>query len=376
MLNELKILLEELNDRIDNHRQVKSERLFIGALNWEKVNRLPLVVTFPWPAGNSLNPYPHREIFDNPEKMLFNELVHAFQTSIYLHHELGDDLPYTVRPNFGTVVMASHFGGNIEQRDDNPPWVRHFKSLDECEIIFDTDTNDFSRGYLQKVIENYRFFQDVFAYYPNLQSAVKVVLPDLQGPLDTLELLRGSVLYEDFIMNPEWVDKGLRLVAGAQVIFARVLQKYTTDGPAGYSHQHAATIRGNILIRNDSAIMISPGMYTGQVAQHDEFVLNELGGGGVHSCGRIDYNIPEIFRLPSIRCFDFGQSYLNDIDSVYKQARAAGIPLIRLRLSRDELLAGNLMERFPTGVTLVYDADSFDDAKAVVSEYKNKYGDL
>lgn len=375
MLSELKILLGELNDRLDAQKQIGSERLFIDALNWEKVNRLPLVVTFPWPDGKSLSPFPHCDIFDNPEKMLFNELVHAFQTSIYLHHEVGDDLPYTVRPNFGTVIIASLFGGNIEQRDDNPPWVRHFKSLEECEMIFDTDPADFGRGYAQKVIDHYRFFQDVFSFFPNLQRAVKVVLPDLQGPLDTLELLRGSALYEDFIMNPDWVDRGLQRIAEAQVNFAGVIKPYTTDGPSGYSHQHAATIKGNILIRNDSAIMISPDMYTGQVAVHDEYVLYELGGGGVHSCGKIDFNIPEIYRLPSLRCFDFGQSYMNEIDIVYEQSRTAKIPLIRLRLTREELLSGNLMKRFPTGVTMVYDARSFEDAKALVADYKNIYGE-
>ncbi len=370
----LKTLLRGLNDSLDAERQQKAMNLFRAALNMEQVGRLPLVVTYPYPHFGPIKPFPHREIFDNPEKMLFNELVHAFNTSIYLHDEINDDLPYTVRANFGTVIIASLFGATVEQRDDNPPCVRHFKTLDEFTSIFDRDPLDFSQGVCRQVTERYQFYWDVMAGYPNLQQCVKIVLPDLQGPLDSLELLRGSALYEDFIMEPEMVENGLHLMARAQTGFAKHLRQFVTDGPEGYSHQHAAMIPGNILIRNDSAIMISPDMYAAQVALHDEYVLHELGGGGVHSCGKIDFNIPEIFRLPSLTCFDFGQSYMNNIEEVYGLARAAKIPLIRLRLSHEELLAGNLMERFPTGVTLVSDAVSFDDAKNVVEMYKNEYG--
>jgi hypothetical protein len=370
----LKTLLRGLDDSLDAERQKKTMNLFRAALNREQVGRLPLVVTYPYPHSRPAKPFPHREIFDNPEKMLFNELVHAFNTSIYLHDEINDDLPYTVRANFGTVIIASLFGAAVEQRDDNPPWVRHFKTLDEFTSIFDCDPFDFSQGICRQVTERYQFYRDIIAGYPNLQQCLKIVLPDLQGPLDSLELLRGSALYEDFIMEPEMVENGLQLMARAQSGFAKHLRQFVTDGPEGYSHQHAAMIPGNILIRNDSAIMISPEMYAGQVALHDEYVLHESGGGGVHSCGKIDFNIPEIFRLPSLTCFDFGQSYMNNIEEVYGLALAAEISLIRLRLSREELLAGNLMERFPTGVTLVYDAVSFDDAKNMIKLYKNIYG--
>jgi hypothetical protein len=131
-------------------------------------------------------------------------------------------------------------------------------------------------------------------------------------------------------------------------------------------------IKGNILIRNDSAIMISPEMYAEQVAQHDEFVLKEMGGGGIHSCGKIDFNIPEIFKNPFIRCFDFGQSYLNDVDSVYTLAKDKKIPLLRFRPGKDELLSGKIKERFPTGVSLVYEASSLEEAAFISKKYYNK----
>jgi len=366
-------LLNTLEAKASPEEQEKIQMLYRRALNWEPVERLPLIVTYPYPKENPVQPFPHHEVFDDPEKMLFNELVHAFDTSISLHREVGDDLSFTIRANFGTVIIASLFGGKVEQRGDNPPWIRHFETTDEFKAVFDRDPLDFSQGICPQVVARYQFYKDVLSGFPNLQKCIKIVLPDLQGPLDTLELLRGSNIYTDFILDPEMLENGLSLMAEAQVGFAGHLRPYLTDGQEGYSNQHAVPIKGNILIRNDSAIMISPEMYTGQVARHDEFVLKSLGGGGIHSCGKIDFNLHEILRLPSVRCFDFGQSYLNDMDSVYPIAREKKIPLLRLRPGKDELLSGQIQRQFPTGVSLVYEACSFEEAVFVSKKYCNKW---
>lgn len=371
MNKQLSTLLFTLEDKLSTENQHKIADLHHKALNWEPVERLPLIISFPYPKSASIQPFPHREIFDNPEKMLYNELVHAFETSIFLHSEIRDDLPYTVRANFGTVIIASLFGGKVEQRDDNPPWVRHFETLDEFKTIFEKDPLDFSQGICPQVVERYRLYNDILSDFPNLKKCIKVVLPDLQGPLDSLELLRGSEIYTDFILDPEMIENGLKLMAEAQVGFAKHLQSLITEGTENYSFQHAVPIKGNILIRNDSAIMISSDMYSSQVAAHDEFVLKEMGGGGIHSCGKIDFNLNEIFKLPSIQCFDFGQSYLNDINSVYPLARDKKIPLLRIRPQKEELLSGEIQKMFPTGISLVYEASSFEEAKFVSKEYLN-----
>jgi len=372
MLEKLKYLLNDLELRVDPESQQNIFDLHRRALNWEEVERLPLVITFPYPANSKYYPFPHREIFDNPEKMLFNELVHAFNTSIWLNRETGDDLPYTIRANFGTVVIASIFGARIEQRGDNPPWVRSFESMDEFNTIFGREPFDFTQGYAPGVVDTYGFYKQVLADYPNLQKCLRIVLPDLQGPLDNLELLRGSEIFSDFILNPELVNKGLRLMATAQEDFAKYLMQFTTDGPEDYSHQHAVAIKGNILIRNDSAIMVSPEIYARQVAPHDEFVLHEMNGGGIHSCGKIDFMTPEILRLPSIKCLDFGESWLNELDDIYNLAGKRKIPLTRIRVNKNDLLSGKIYDKYPTGVSLIYNASSFEEAKFIWKSFHDQ----
>ena len=372
MIERLKQLLDFLESSVDSDQLDQTEQTHLRALNWEPVERLPLIITYPYPKTERFQPFAHREIFDNPEKMLFNELVYAFETSNFLNSSLKSDLPLTIRANYGTVIIASIFGATVEQREDNPPWIRHFETFDEFKLIFDRSPLDFSQGICPQIIVRYKFYRDILGDYPNLQKCVKIVLPDLQGPLDSLELLRGSEIYTDFIIEPELTDRGLKLMAEAQVGFANFLRQFTTDGTDGFSHQHSVAVKGNILLRNDSAIMVSPEMYAEQVAPHDEYVLKELGGGGIHSCGRIDFNIPAIFKLESIRCFDFGQSYLNDVDAVYPLARTLKIPLLRFRPTKEELISGKILEHFPTGVSLVFEAKSYEEAQVVMSKYQNR----
>jgi hypothetical protein len=370
MNDRLKRLLEHSVETLDPRRQANIERLHRKALSWEPVRRLPLVLSYPYPADALFQLYPHHEVFDDPRKMLYNELVHAFDTSIVCRDRLDDDLPLTIRANFGTVLIASLFGGRVEQVGDNPPWVRPFETLDELRAAIDRDPLDFSQGWCPRVVERYEFYRQTLGAYPDLAQMVHLVLPDLQGPMDTAELLRGSSIYVDFYNEPDLVAKALNVIARAQIGFAKHLSSCLSDGEAGFSHQHAAVICGRILIRNDSTINISPTTYHRCVAPYDEMVLSELGGGGIHSCGKTEHNVDEFFGLPSIRCLDLGQPWLNDVDAIYAKARGRKIAMDRMSASREELVTGSIMQRFPTGVSLHYRAESLAEARTIMDAYR------
>ena len=367
---QLEKLLDHLSQTLDSNRQKDIEELHHRALKWQPTDRLPLVLQYPLPNDSQFQPYPHSDIFSDPAKMFFNELVHAFDTSIACHYMIDDDLPYTIRPNFGTVLIASLFGGNVEQVEDNPPWVRHFETIGEFRDAIDSDPMDFSRGLCPRVIETYQFYHEVLSNRCELKKWIYIILPDLQGPIDNIDVLRGTEIFADFYNNEEMVHLAFDRAATAQITFAQHLQQYLNDGPDGYSHQHTFPMPGNILIRNDSAIMLSPTMYREMVAPHDERVLSEMEGGGIHCCGKIEHNVNEFLSVPSCKCLDLGQPELNDIDKIYAQAAERKIPIIRVRVSREELVTGNVMERFPTGVTLMHQAESPQDAQEIMSAYR------
>lgn len=364
-------LLAVLEDAVDTRRLTESACRQRRALAWESVDRLPLVLRHPLPADARFKPWPHREIFDDPAKMLFNELTFAFDTCIATSDPIDDDLPWTIRANFGTVIVASLFGATVEQVEDNPPWVRNDEANPRTlRAVLDTDPADCSRGWGPRVIERYAYYHEILKAHPALQAAIRVVLPDLQGPVDTLELLLGSALFTELHDQPEAVSAALHALAVAQVAFARRLSPWVTDGPAEFAHQHATTIRGHILIRNDTAILVSPLVYREVIAPHDAHVLRELDGGGIHSCGRVGRHVPVFLEVPGVQCFDFGQAELNDVDSIYRAARLRQIPLVRVWAEEAELLSGSILRRFPTGVSLRHHARSPADARRIMDGYR------
>lgn len=374
VFEELERLLDYLARNLNVKEQREIESLYQRTLRYEAVERLPLYVSYPLPDDSLFLPFPHHEVASDPETMLYNELVSAFGLSIAnrFAFSLHDDLPFTVRPNFGTVVIASMFGGVVERRDDNPPWVRHFETKDRFLKVLDTDPHDHRGGLCPVVVERCQYFKEVLSAYPPLSEVVHLVLPDLQGPLDTLDVLRGSDMYLDFYEDPVMVEKALSLIAEAQVSFAKALLPFVSEIAPGFSCQHGTMIRGSILIRNDSTVMLSPEMYRESVFPHDEYVLASMGGGGIHSCGSCMHQVENFFALPSIHSFDFGQSYSNDVDAAYRLASKRRIPLIRVIPKRDELVSGSILQRFPTGVVLLYEAESVEDAKRVVDTYRTE----
>ena len=365
----LAALLRQLADTLDPAREQEIANRHQAALSYESVERLPLLVSYPLPPDSPWQPYPHHELFDDPEKMLFNELVSAWDTSIVHRALVGDDLPATIRANFGTVLVASVFGAHVEQVEDNPPWVRSFKSREELVAGLARAPVDLTAGWLPRVVERYRFYRDVLALYPPLPDVIRLVLPDLQGPVDTLEMLCGSALYADLLDVPAFVAQALDTLAAGQVALARQLAPLLNDGPAGFAHQHGFMMRGRILLRDDSAIMVSPRMYRKQIAPHDEWVLREMGGGGIHSCGNFMHHVGAMLELPSIQCLDFGQSPLNDMDAIYARAKWRRIALVRVQVTAEELGRGDIRRRFPTGVTLLHAAPSFAAARDSVAAY-------
>jgi hypothetical protein len=370
MSEDLQVLLDHLLNVLDPDRQEEIEQRHIRALNWEPTDRLPVTVTLRESRELRFTPYSHGEVFENPEKMLFNELVYAFNSSIASRDVFADDLPCTIRANFGTVVIASMFGVCVEQIGDNPPWVRRNDNGDmHLEKVLDQDPLDFSKGWCPKVVQMCRFYQSVLSDYPKLKRLVRVVLPDLQGPFDNLELVVGSDVFAELYTSPDLVSKALAAMATAQIGFARHIEPYVNDKSDTFSHQHATMIKGRILLRDDSVIMMSPEMYRSMVAPHDERVMQELGGGAIHSCGKVDSHIPAFLELPSIRCIDLGQSELNNIDAIYMQLKQRRIPLARVKVSRDDLASGRIMNRFPTGLSLRFEADSIRDAKETLDAY-------
>lgn len=355
-------------------RTARADARHQAALEYRSVDRLPLVFSYPLPADFPFQPLPNATIYRDPAAMLYNELVSAWEISIAARASggaPGDDLAATVRPNWGTVLVASVLGGFAEQTEDNTPWIRRNDEKPiTLEQIADANPEVATAGWVPRVLDTYAAYRELLAPYPGLASGIRVTLPDLQGPLDTAEQLLGADLFIDMMERQDLCAKAFTRAAEIQLACARLFAPYIQDGQTGYIHQHGFLVKGGVLIRCDSAVMISSQLYGDLVAPADELVLAGLGGGGVHSCGKIEHAVPAILELPSIRCFDFGQSFMNDVDSLYALANQRRIPFLRVQPGRQELETGSIMDRFPTGVSLLYPAESREEAVRLFDCYQ------
>jgi len=82
MIEPLRRLLDELETTLDAGQQQRVHDLHAASLCYEPVPRLPIVMQYPLPDAAVCQPFPHREAWRDPQKMLFNELTAGFDARI------------------------------------------------------------------------------------------------------------------------------------------------------------------------------------------------------------------------------------------------------------------------------------------------------
>ena len=259
MLPELKTLLDHLEQNLDPQREEAVAKLHRAALDFEPVERLPLVLSYPTPDDTPFKPFPHREIFDHPEKMLYNELTDGFTTSIALRDRIDDDLPCFDSAEFrngpgGVDVRSPHRTDG--RQSALGPRVQGIGRIRRTPC-FATSTTSLKGGFPRRS-KSTNASTPSSPIIRRFAKRLRSSSPDLQGPIDTADLLRGSEIYPDFHLSPELAKRGLEKITEAQIALANHLLPYTTDRRDGMTCQHATYMKGQILIRNDSAIMVFP----------------------------------------------------------------------------------------------------------------------
>ena len=364
----LRKLLDYFEEKIALSHIQRVRARHLAMLNYEALDVPVLVCYLPY-ESERFKPYPYPEAFDNPAKMMVNELLIGF-TSIYHTVELESDNPYCLRPNLGTGIIASMLGAEIKLVDNQMPWILPLGNQSCLRAMADAPLPDVTSGLGQRVIDQYDYFRHVLSDYPHCQAAFELTLPDLQGPFDTAEMLWGSAIFADLFTQKDLVTSILSKITDLMVAVYDILKGKTCDSlNPGFHHQHATAVKGNLLIRNDSPILMSPKMYREIVYPFDARLAEELGGVGIHFCGDGQHQVDNMLAIPGLQCLDFGQPGMNDLDAIYVEASARQVPLVRLTVPEAELTAKNLRKRFPRGVNLVYQAETVAEARRVWQRY-------
>ncbi len=266
------------------------------------------VLPAPW---SSFHYYSYAEAFYDPAAMMQNQLLDRVVPGILLK----DDNPLSIRNNNGTIQIASIFGARWGIHEDNFPWVEPFEEKSRLQRIADSTVPVTKEsGVLSLSFKILGFYREKLAQFPPLADAIQISIPDLQGPMDVAEQLWGSDIYYAFYDQRPLLDKLLSRIVDVIIGVARWFREISTDRLSPrITTQHGYMIPGQLLLRNDSSLVLSPGMYEEVVRPHDIRLAQAMGIVSLHSCGKWDHLVAPIIEIPGLRGLDTGNPEMMDI---------------------------------------------------------------
>lgn len=236
-----------------------------------------------------------------------------------------------IRANYGTGIIPSLFGAEIfiMPREQNTlPTVRTFGD-DVIRRIVDSGMPSLDAAFGKKAFEFGEICLEVFKDYPKISKYVQVYHPDTQGPLDIAELLWGSEMFYNMYDEPELVHSFMQLISDTYTAFLEKWFEMYPNRPDMNVHWDYF-MKGNICIRNDSAMNLSPELYSEFAFGYDKKLLAHFGGGMVHFCGRGDHYIDILAGAPDLNAINLSQPHLNNMDKIYTSLFEKGKKILGL----------------------------------------------
>jgi len=133
-----------------------------------------------------------------------------------------------VRANYGTGILPSLFGVEMFVMDEQANTLPTNKPLNDPDAIkarLDRGVPELRQALGGKVLEMAECFVDIARRYPAIGRHVHIYHPDLQGPMDVVELLWGSRLFLDIVDMPDRVHTLLELVTETYIRFMQAWQQ-------------------------------------------------------------------------------------------------------------------------------------------------------
>ena len=252
--------------------------------------------------------------------------------------ESGNGQLLCVRSNYGTSILPSLFDVKLFVLDDEAdtlPTSWPIADVDRLRGLVEAGVPDLHQSLAGKTLEMAARFEDIRRTYPKIGKYVHHYHPDLQGPMDICEVLWGSGLFLELVDQPDLVHGLLDLLTETYTRFLRAwleLAPFENGHAAHWGMQH----KGHIMLRDDSAMNLSPAMFDAFIRPYDQRLLDAFGGGAVHFCGRGDHYIESMCAMRGMHAIAMSQPEYNDMETIYRHTVDRGIPLIGLQRSAAE----------------------------------------
>jgi len=242
----------------------------------------------------------------------------------------GGGAPLAVRANYGVCISSAWYGCELRMMDaeyNTLPTSIPLDDRDKVERVIANGMPDVTKGYGARVFAMGLVFRRILGQYPRIGRYVHVYHPDLQSPIDTCELVWGSDVLLALYEAPERVHALLDLMTEAYIDAIRrwsAIHAFRPDINAHWGLMH----KGNIMLRTDSGMNLSPAMYDEFIRPYEQRCLDACGGGAIHFCGRGDHFIASMTSQRGLTGINMSQPHLNDMEAIYRATVDRGIPLL------------------------------------------------
>jgi hypothetical protein len=260
----------------------------------------------------------------------------------------GGSAALNVRANYGVSIMASQYGCEVVQMDREQgdlPTARALGSRDAVRRVLDAGMPDIAAADGGRAFETGQRFVEVAARYPNIGRWVDIYHPDLQGPIDIVELVWGSDMFLAFYDDADLLRDFLALITDHYVTYLKAWYDLVPP-PSPYACHWGLRFKGQPMIRNDSLMNLSSDTYVEFIRPHDQRIIREFGGrGAIHFCGRGEHFIESLSEIEGLTAVNLTQPELNDMSAIYEHTVDKGIMLIGLARSAVEAAGRDLCGR-------------------------------
>lgn len=256
----------------------------------------------------------------------------------------GGNSILNVRTNYGVSIMTSQLGCEVvtmAREQGNLPTTRALTGDDPIRAALHRGVPDLRAGQGGDVFDCGERMAEVLAREETIDRWVHLYHPDAQGPIDNAELAWGSDIFYAFYDDPHLMHVFLDLMVEHYITFLRAW--FDRHPPRGeYSSHWGFLMKGQVMLRDDSLMNLSPEIYDEFIYAREARCLDELGGGAIHYCGRGSHVIDRFHEMEGLYAVNLSQPHLNEMDVVFDGTVEKGVNIIGLMpaAARDALDAG------------------------------------
>jgi len=262
-----------------------------------------------------------RTFFDDPEaEIKWNMDLHNMRNGI---HDYG--FP-NIKPNQGIGIVAAAFGCEYTVNDEADPWIKPLIREENAGDVYNLEIPD---------PENNAVFMKVWERIESLQklSSLPLRMVNVPSPLVTASMIWDYTSFiEGLLICPDEIHALLEKVTTATILYIRE-QFRRIKNLFSVGHESSCPIPrfAGVRVSDDTAALLSPGMYREFGVAYNNRISREFGGIVVHSCGDVQHVVPAMMEIEGLKGLDFTIPQVMNWEAVRDAAAGKTVLCLRQR---------------------------------------------